>query len=207
MPINRHLPSLLRRQLFWILPLALPDDRYTLTRLGELVVVTFAGSLPPPAFYHWYLDGVHVGVTTAPTRQFQIVEGDQARVEVVETADPDFDPYQNPPAAYPARKTLWWARSTDAETAAYRIERQADGGDWTPLATLPAVAGAWSYSWISERLADLTNYAWRVVPLDALGNAGEPLELDAERLVRTPDAPLFAADFDPATRRVTFDDF
>jgi hypothetical protein len=54
-----------------------------------------------------------------------------------------------------------------------------------------AVAGQWSYSWATGRLTDLTQYAWRIVPVDGDGNDGTPLALPLETIVRVPDAPSF----------------
>ena len=102
-------------------------------------------------------------------------------------------------------KTLWWVRSLAADVDHYRVEQQRDGGDWVTIATVPVVQGKWSRQQITDRLVDLAEYTWRVVPVDTTGNDGTPVTIGPERIVRTPDAPEFVVSFDPATSRVSFD--
>jgi hypothetical protein len=104
-----------------------------------------------------------------------------------------------------ATKTLWFVRSLAAAVVAYRIDQQQDGGDWTEIATVWAVPDQWAYQFATAVLDDLSIYSWRVVALDAAGNAcDEPLELGPEKMVRTPDAPAFEIALDAGAGTVTF---
>jgi len=182
-----------------------PATTYSIQRTGNVTTVLVHTVLTGTVYYHWYLNGVYVGVTRSPRRSFYVADEEQADIEVIDTIDVDFDPVASAPAAYPDRRTLWWVRSVDAAGAeSYRVEQQKDGGNWTEVATLDALEGQWTYEYITARLDDLASYAWRVIPVDRAGNDGTAITLDAELVVRTPDAPEYTATFDSGTDRVTF---
>ena len=94
-------------------------------------------------------------------------------------------------------------RSIDASAAQYRVEQQQDGGDWEQIALVFAETRRWDYTTMTDRLDDLSDYAWRVVPVDAAGNDGTAITLTAETIVRTPDAPRVSVTFDPGTTKIT----
>ena len=175
---------------------------YNVTRLGNLSVVEVTSDLAGSIWFFWYLDGCYVARTTAPTYTFEIPTGDQARVECLDSNDAEFDPVANAPDAYPPRRSLWWVRSVEAVDH-YRLEQNADGAGWSIMARVWPRPGQWDFSYLTGRLTDLASYQWRVVPVDAAGNDGTPLELDAHTVVRTPDAPAFAIAFDEDTTEVT----
>jgi len=172
-------------------------------RTGTVTTVTATSTLSAPVFFFWYLDGAYIARTLTPTKSFKIPSGDQGRVDVLDSTDPDFDPIANAPAGFPARRSLWWVRSLAADVAYYQVEVQKNGGAWTPFAQVRPRASAWSYSVLSDRLDDLTTYAFRVVPYDSSGNAGTPIVLASELVVRTPDSPDFSIAYTPGTGRVT----
>jgi hypothetical protein len=183
---------------------------YLVVRIGDVVEVTVLGAGVGTLWYHWYLDGCWMGRTTEPTRTFQVPAGEQLRLEVIPTDQADFDPVQNAPAGYPARQTVWWIRSIDADLAGYRVQQQKAEGEWSTIAEVPQGA-QWDFSIITDRLDDLTRYTWRVVPLDLAGNEGQPLAMRIahsahgnDMMVRYPDAPNFTAAFNPETRTVSF---
>ena len=189
-------------------PLPLPTmtiTAYEITRFDVMVSVTVTSDLLGTGlvYYHWYLDGLYQGVTTSPTRAF-VLDGEQARVEVVDTLDANFDPYADPPDAYPARRTVWWVRSLDADTDHYRVEQKEGAGEWAAIGAVAHDASKWSYELVTDRLTDLTDYKWRVIPVSQAGNDGGPIELAVERVVRTPDAPGFTIAYDADTDEVTF---
>jgi hypothetical protein len=103
-----------------------------------------------------------------------------------------------------ATRTLTFVRSTDPTIASYRIEQQINGGSWTPIAYIPDKQTTWFYSFVTGQLADLTTYAWRVIPIGQAGNDGTAETLGSEYVVCTPPAPLFALAFDSGTTKVTF---
>ena len=177
---------------------------YTTTRLDDVTLVAVTSDLVGEVFFHWYLDGMYMGATSVASRTFQIPPGSQAEIEVKDTLDADFDPLSFAPAAAPARKTLWWVRSTDANVAKYRIEQQKDGGDWTVLADIPAGPSQWEYWYTTARLDDLAEYSWRIAPYDAAGNPGTALSFTQEKIVRQPDAPAFSVALNAGPQTVTF---
>ena len=177
---------------------------YSTTRLGDTTVVTVTSDLTDTIYYHWYVDGQWVGMTTQPSRGFQVSAGEQLRVECLDTNDADYDYTANAPEGWPARKTLWWVRSLATDVDHYRIDQQEDGGAWETIGRVWPVLGQWSYRHTTERLTDLAVYSWRILPVDAAGNEGAATTIGPEQIVRAPDAPAFAAAFDPDTRRVTF---
>jgi len=177
---------------------------YTLTRLGEVTTVTVTSDLAGTIYYHWYTDGCYVGGGQSASRSFYLGLSDQTRVEVVDTNDADFDPVAGAPAGWPARRTLWWVRSIEADVASYRVEQKLGAGDWSTLAIVHDRPEAWDYAVMTDRLDDLSDYTWRVVPVDAAGNDGTPFTIGPEQIVRTPDAPNFTITFDAGTTKVTF---
>jgi hypothetical protein len=181
-----------------------PLVSYSAVRIGETTEITVATGLADVAWYCWYVDGAYVGKTTGPTKTFQLAEGEQLRLEVIPTDDPDFDPIQNAPSGYPARRTLWWVRSLAVGAASYRVDQQEGAEEWETLALVPQETGKWDFSVTTDRLADLTAYTWRIVALDAAGNESNSLTIGPETIVRTPDAPNFSAAFDSDTQTVEF---
>lgn len=165
---------------------------YLTTRIADVTVVRVTSDLAGTVYYHWYAEGEYLGRTTDPERAFQLAENEQLRVEVLDTTDADYDTVANAPAGYPARRTLAWLRSIDADAAWYRVDQQQDSGDWTEIARVPAEAGRWEYRLETDRLEDLATYTWRIVPLDTAGNEGTAVTIGPERVVRRPDAPAVA---------------
>jgi hypothetical protein len=176
---------------------------YSTVQIGDTTLVTVTSTLTPPVYYYWYLDGQYLGMTTIASRSFRLLVGDQSRVEVVDSNDPSMDPFEYAPEAYPARKTLFWIQSLAADVDHYRIDQQENGGDWGQIAIVPAIATQWSYMFLTARLDDLSSYAWRITPVDSIGNDGAPIEIGPELIVRTPDAPAFTASLNPSTTYLT----
>ncbi len=181
---------------------------YEQVRIGNVTRVTAVSDLEGTVYFHWYLDGLYLGGGTADWRSVYLAEGEQARIEAVDTTDPAFDPVANAPQGFPRRRTLWWisaARPGVADLAAYRIEQSVDGGEsWTVLARASHADGQWTYEYLTGVLADLTDHRWRIVPVDRAGNDGQPIEIGPETVVRRPDSPAFTAQFDAGTSKVTF---
>ncbi len=177
---------------------------YNVERLENVSEVTVTSSLSGTIYFHWWLDGLYQGASTSASRAFFTDVAQQARIEVVDSNDADFDWAANAPAAYPPRRSLWWVRSLDSDVAHYKIEQQQDGGDWETLGYVTHRRETWSYFFTTDRLDDLAEYSWRVTPIDAAGNAGTAVTIDSEKIVRTPDAPSFAVAFDEGTSRVEF---
>lgn len=90
----------------------------------DIVTVTVTSDLSGTIYYDWYRDGAYIGTTTTGSMDFRLEAGDQARIEVFDSNDPDYDPAANTPEEYPARRTLWWIRSLSSDVDYYRVERR-----------------------------------------------------------------------------------
>ena len=177
---------------------------YRQNRLGQATRVTVTSDLAGTVYYHWYLDGSWIASTRAAERLFVLPPDDQARVEVIDTTDADFDPLANAPAGFPARRTLWWLRSLDLDAERYRVEQKVGSDAWSELAEVVPLPTQWSMEYLTPRLDDLSVYRWRITPVDAAGNDGTARLIGPEKIVRRPDAPRFTISFDEGTTRVTF---
>lgn len=196
-----------RARTFWPIAGILADSpavAYQMVRIGDVVQVAVTTTAANVAWYCWYVDGAFVAKTREPAMSFQLPAGDQARLDVIPTADENFDPIAGAPDGYPSRRTLWWVRSVAIDAAAYRIEQREGTGDWSTIAVVTHDAAKWDYAFVTDRLNDLTAYTWRIIAIDAAGNEAAPLVIGPETLVRTPDAPGFAIVFDADTRTVEF---
>jgi len=174
------------------------------TRFGNVTTVAAASDLGGTVYFHWYLDGCWVGVSQTGAWDFYLPLADQARIDVLDTADPAFDPVVNAPAGWPARRTIWWVRSLAADCDHYRVLQKKAAGDWQTIAIIHQEPHRWEFSILTDRLDDLSDYQWRVIPVDLAGNDGTPIGIGPERIVRTPDAPNFTIAFNPETTKVTF---
>lgn len=176
----------------------------TTSRHDNVTTVTAVSDLSGEVFFHWYMDGAFVGQSTSGQRTFLLENGDQVRIEVLDTNDADFDSIANAPAGWPARRSLWWVRSLDTDVVHYRIEQQQDAGAFVAVGQVSHADAEWSYSFLTPRLADLSAYTWRIIPVDLAGNDGTLLTVGPETIVRTPDAPNFAVAFSTPPPFVTF---
>ena len=177
---------------------------YQTIRADRITTVVVASDKTGTVYFHWYVDGVWVGMTQSNRRDFYVDEGEQARVEVVDTNDADFDAVAGAPAGWPARRLVWWVRSLESGVDHYRVEQSKDGGAWSTVGIVHHADTDWEYFRLTDRLDDLADYSFRVVPVDRAGNDGSPLLVDTERIVRAPDAPDFAITYDAGTDKVTY---
>ena len=175
-----------------------------ISRAGDLATVEVESDLTAPVYFHWYIDGEHIAETASGRMTFHVPSGEQLRLTVQDTTDPDYDAVANAPDGYPARRLLNWTRSIDADVGHYRIEQKLGAGAWTILDRVLSEPGRWEYSYRTGRLDDLGSYQFKIVPVDAAGNDGTVVSIAAETIVRTPDAPEFTVSLDDATQKVTF---
>lgn len=179
---------------------------YSQQRSGSVTTITVVSSLTGLIYYHWYVDGAYVATTTVPRYTITLEDGDQVRLETLDTNDSEFDPLSNAPDGYSARKSLWWTRSESLDAVHYRViqVRPQFGGEQTIIAEMDALADQWSFSLLTPRLNDGQIYNWWVYPFDAAGNQGTRIELNPQAAVlRTPDAPRFSATYSAGTQKVT----
>ena len=84
-----------------------------------------------------------------------------------------------------------------------RAQQKKGAGDYATIATVTH-DGSWSYSLRTGRLDDLSEYTWRITPIDAVGNEGTPETIGPELIVRRPDPPEFELTFNTPATTVTF---
>jgi hypothetical protein len=142
---------------------------YQTIRAGEITTVIVTSDLALPVYFHWYLDGVWLGVTESNRRDFWLGVAEQARVEVVDTTDIAFDYVAGAPDGWPSRRLIWWVRSLGADVDHYRVEHSKSAGAWSTVGIVHHVDTEWEYSLLTDRLDDLTDYSFRVVPVDRVG--------------------------------------
>ena len=180
------------------------EPTLSLSRFLEYVTVTATSSLAGTVYYFWYMDGAFLAKTRSNVYTFFVKQGDQFRISVKDSNDPNYDYILHAPTGYSARRTLFWTRCTDSDILKYNIEQNKAAGGWTDIGTVNDVPGQWSYTFVTERLDDLTSYQFRILPVDRAGNEGTALTFDAEKIVRTPDAPNYTVTFDADTDKVTY---
>jgi len=176
---------------------------FTSTRHGRTTRFVVVSSLTAPFKFYWYVDGVHAYSTAAGEFWLSLPDTAFARVEVLDSANPNFDALANAPVEHTARRVIEWVASTDPTIAHYRVEQRRAAEPWIQIASVRHAVRQWSYRTTTPRLDDLTDYEWRVVPMDAAGNDGAVVAKETVRVVRRPDPPMFTATYSAATTRVT----
>lgn len=171
-------------------------------RQGNVITMTAVSDISPVEF-HWYIDGAYYDSSRHGVHTFYLKTGDQGRIEVFDT-NPGVDPFLYTPTQKPARRSLCWIRSLGTAVAHYRVEQKKGAGSYSTVATVAHEEDRWSYSCLTERLDDLSEYTWRITPVDQAGNDGTAITVGPEMIVRTPNAPDFTVSFDGGTSRVTF---
>ncbi len=170
----------------------------------ETTIVTATSDLSGTIFFHWYMDGAFIATTEIASYSFYLLDDEQVRIEVIDTNDVDFDPIANAPAGFPARRSIVWQPSLEDEVRSYDIQQKLGAGDYETIGLIPHRPGTWRYRLLTPRLTDFGSYTWQVIALDAAGEILGAEELDAEQIIRTPDAPDFTVSFDEGTTKVTF---
>ena len=125
-------------------------------------------------------------------------------MDVVDSDDEDFDPEdpENAPRPSTPRRSLTWIRSLSGDVSEYKIEQKKEAGDYSEIGR-PKEAGEWCYSFRTERLDDLSNYTWRITPVDTAGTEGTPIVVGPEWVVRRPDPPAFEIEFNAGAATIT----
>ena len=179
---------------------------YSIVRHGSIVTVTATSNLAGDGsvWYHWFLDGSFMASSQSNVYSVFLQPDEQARVDVLDSVDPDYDPIANAPVGYPARKSVYWYRSFETDIDFYRVDQNKASAGWTEVGRVPHSDSLWAYSLFTPRLTDLTSYEWRVMPVDLAGNDGTATTFAAETIVRTPDAPEFTMVYDEGTDKITF---
>ncbi len=177
---------------------------YRAIRVGNTHQITVTSDLTGVIYYHWYKDGQYLTRTQSNKYSLYLPPNSQSRVVVLDTNDPDFDPILNNPDKFPGFRTIHWIRSLSADVDRYRIEENKDGGGWVEKETSKHNKNQWVYYWTSGFLADLSDYQWRVIPVDVYGNDGDAITFGTEKIVRIPDAPNFNITYDDVSDKVTF---
>lgn len=108
---------------------------------------------------------------------FQLEDGEQARIEIVDDLDDSVI------EGFPGRIDLQW--DTVPAASAYRIDEFV-GSEWVPVSQVPQ-SNLSVYEWTSRYLENLKTYTYRVVPILA-NNDGYP-RVFSFLMHRRPDNP------------------
>jgi len=152
---------------------------------------SWSSDLEDPAFYV-YRDGYLVAVTALGSMEFHIEGGESLVLEILDDAD------ALPAAGFPGRLLLAWNSVDDADH--YMIEEYVDS-EWMERAQI-ADAGKPCFTWRTRFLEDCTEHQFRITPVGTNGNEGDPLTFIV-LMVRHPDVPDVAYDYDDETAKVT----
>ena len=178
--------------------------KLSLSRIGSVINVFAQSYLAGTIYYHWYIDGAFVDAGTNNMKSFYLDSTRQFKIDCIDTNDVNFDSIANAPAGYPADRSIYFTQSQDIDVSYYRIDQKKDSDDRKKLATITHLEDIWDYTWLSGDLVDKSTYQWWVVPIDSSDNEGTEIELDALKIIRTPNAPDFEIEYAPGTQRVTF---
>lgn len=177
---------------------------YSFLQLGQFTLATVTSDLGGSPTFFWYIDGAFFQRTDVAELMVYLAADDQADIVAVDTLTPDaFDVQASAPTVFPARRTLWWVRSTDTDVSRYVIRQQRAAEGFVDVGSVPHTS-AWSYRFLSPRLSDLFAYQWTITPVDEAGNEGTALTIGPELIVRKPDSPDFTIVFTPGTLRTEF---
>lgn len=155
--------------------------------------VSFTSTLTD-VFFQIFHEGRRVG----STRELEfVISVDDDNIPLIEvTDDVTTKPTQ---ISFSGRVILNWY-TTGADR--YRVDEFVDSS-FEQVATL-FDQGQGYFEFQSRFLEDVTSHKFRVVPIDAVGNEGQEVELDV-LMVRPPDVPLWKADYNAGTNEVTID--
>lgn len=177
----------------------------TSERLDHNVVkVAASSSLGADATLYWYADGKLIQAASFPReRIFTLQPGRSALIEILDTTASPVDAF--------TREILiqWYAVSGAIKyfvqqwigVGAADNDLPVDDADWQTLRTVVASAEE-VYNHLTDWLDDLTEYTFRVVPVNAENIEGEGL-LMTFVVVGRPDAPDTTLAYDADTQRVT----
>jgi hypothetical protein len=170
------------------------------SRSGSTVTVTATSSLTGTVYFHWYSDGRYVGGGVSASRTFALPAGEQARVDVIDTNDADYDAVANAPAGFPRRVTVEFVGSPDTDISHYIIEQNNDD-----VARLTATDRNWLYRWTSPVLPDTQGASqneWTVRAVNRAGNESATVDV-TEEIARLGDAPDWSMSYDQPTNKIT----
>ena len=156
--------------------------------VGGVWQITATSDLEDPTFY-WYLDGILADVTRAGTKQLNPAPGEYIQVDVFD------DPEAAVGQVYPSRGLI--STSPDAQVARSLVQEYVDD-EWV---TVHTARGA-HVTYQTRVLDDGETVQMRVVPVNEAGIEGRPRPLEIA-MVRKPDLPAVAAEYDSNTTRIT----
>ena len=180
------------------------DVALTSVRIGNIVTITADSILTGTVYYYWYFDGTFMGMTTSNTYSVYVELNEQINVVVKDSNSALFDAVSNAPTDYPARRTIYWNPPDASDIYYYRVEQNRASAGWTTIGIIYHQARDWEYYLYTPRLSDLISYQWRIYPVDTALNDGTVITLDAETIVRKPDAVDYTHTFDEDTTKVTY---
>jgi hypothetical protein len=171
------------------------------------VIATAVSDLTGIVYFHWYLDGVYMGVSRSGVFEFSPPPGEQFLLRPIDTNNAAFDPITSGPGAPPQRMTLHWHPPADTDVDHYEVYETLE--DVAPVTTLvakiPHDDGVWLYTYLSPRFRG-AGFSYEIRPVDRAGNVRDPglVVLEFAPSIQAPLAPNWTFTFDEGTTRVTF---
>jgi len=136
---------------------------------------SWSSGLSSPTFYI-YKDGEYLYATALTALQFHVEPGEGVVLEVFD------DPDDEASYADSGHKTLGWYESASADS--YRVEEYYAAA-WVTRKVVPDDSSGF-YTYRTRFLEDVTTHQFRVIPISAAGNEGDPLAYSF-LMVRHPD--------------------
>lgn len=183
--------------------------KLTINRIGANdVQITADSFLSGDIYYYWYQDGAYIGSRlNINTYTFRVPDGEQARIDCLDTNNADFDPLAHAPDGFPARRNLYWPQAcgdNSDDIDYYLVQEKIDGGSWTDMGHRKHHDSVWTYQLLTGRYDTESSVEWQVIAYDLAGNAGTPFALGAEEIWRTEDGPDFNITYNTTPDTVTF---
>jgi hypothetical protein len=161
-----------------------------------LFLLAFSSDQPTPVSFRVYREGTEIQTFDSDTGSgsvnLSIGSGESPFVEVLDSD------CQNPSIAFPGKLTLNWLAVSGSSS--YLVQEFVSSV-WKTRQTI-VDDGSGVFTWLSGWLTDVANHDFRIVPVDAFGNQGTPLEFAAV-MVRHPDSPAPKVAYSNSTHKFT----
>jgi hypothetical protein len=165
----------------------------TTQKSDTLWLFTFSSDLGGTPTFYIYIDGVLNETTTATTKLVQIQYDREFQIEILD------DVNAVPAEAYPDFARISWEPVANA--AKYRIDQWDGVSAWDELAVI-LDTNQNTFVYDTQKIDDVTDYTFRIVPLNSADIEGSPREFNLF-MVRRPDRPNVTYTYDNGTAKIT----
>lgn len=155
---------------------------------GGMGLLEVESDITGATFYRWR-DGVFQGISKDPVWIFPLASGEFVQIDVFDSSE------ETPDDVYPSTIYFQWDGEDDAAT--YKVYEYIDEA-WLLRRTGPSKGTGSVHSYISRPLEDGEEINLKIIPYDAIGQAGTALEYDIT-MIRRPDPEEFSVAIDGVT--------